>query len=225
MTDMSPARVMTRTYGQFCPVAVSLDVLGDRWTILLLRDMLWAGPQRFNDLADRNPGLSTSVLADRLRSLNHHGLVEQLDEPKRRYVLTPAGERINGVIDSLYEFGIPFVLNAEVTDEMLAYAVADAARNHRLELMDVEEVTTVELMVGTALAVIEIGPGSMRVVPHCPPAATVRTGAEGLAGLMGGMATVAQAEAAGALTIEGDRALAARVMNLFTPSTGATPET
>lgn len=217
MTALSPGSVAERTYAQFCPVAVGLDLLGDRWTILLLRDMLWAGAQRFNDLTDRNPGLSTSVLAERLRSLTRHGLVEQLDEPKRRYVLTPAGEKIDGIIDALYEFGIPFVLQADVTEEMLSYAVADAARKRRTELLDIEDVSALELSVGTAVAIVEIGPGSMRVVDHHPTTTTVRTSADGLAGLLGGMADFGQTEAAGTLTVEGDRAIAERVMNLFTP--------
>ena len=216
MTDTPAAeRTSARTYGQFCPVAVSLDVLGDRWTILLLRDMLWAGAQRFNDLVERNPGLSTSVLTERLRTLSKHGLIEQLDEPKRRYVLTEQGEKITTVIDALYDFGVPFVLGADVTDEMLAYAVADTARSRRLELMDIESVVAVELVVGSGRAVVEIGPGSMAVVGDRPTAATIVTGADGLAGLMGGMADVEQTEAAGAVTITGDRAIATRVLGLF----------
>lgn len=211
----TPTPTASRTYGQFCPVAVSLDVLGDRWTILLLRDMLWAGPQRFNDLVERNPGLSTSVLTERLRSLTSHALVEQLDEPKRRYVLTEQGEKITGVIDALYAFGVPFVVGAEPSDEMVAYAVADTARKRRLELMDVEAVAAVELVIGDARAVIEIGPGSMRVNNDAQPGATIVTGPDGLAGLMGGMADVDQTEAAGLLTITGDRELGRLVMSLF----------
>lgn len=224
MTDTPPVAAAAtsasagRTYGQFCPVAVSLDVLGDRWTILLLRDMLWAGAQRFNDLVERNPGLSTSVLTERLRSLAQHGLVEQLDEPKRRYVLTEAGEKITSVIDALYDFGVPFVIGADVTDEMLGYAVADAARKRRLDLLDIAEVSSVELLVGAGRAIVEIGPGSMRVVDdRHPTVATIVMGPDGLAGLMGGMADVDQTEAAGGLTITGDHAAAVRVMRLFIP--------
>ena len=225
MTDTPPVAAPAsappgRTYGQFCPVAVSLDVLGDQWTILLLRDMLWAGAQRFNDLVERNPGLSTSVLTERLRTLSRHGLVEQLDEPKRRYVLTEAGEKITSVIDALYDFGVPFVVDADVTDEMLAYAVADAARKRRLDLLDIDEVTAVELLVGAGRAVVEVGPGSMRVIDDHPTVATIVMGPDGLAGLMGGMADVEQTEARGGLTITGDHATAARVMGLFTPPAG-----
>ena len=215
MTDTPAApRAAARTYGQFCPVAVSLDV-GDRWTILLMRDMLWAGAQRFHDLVERNPGLSTSVLTARLRTLSKHGLIDQLDEPKRRYVLTEQGEKITTVIDALYDFGVPFVLGADVTDEMLAYAVADTARSRRLELMDIESVVAVELVVGSGRAVVEIGPGSMTVVDDRSTAATIVTGPDGLAGLMGGMADVAQSEAAGLVTITGERDIATTVLGLF----------
>lgn len=216
MTEQHP----TSTYGQFCPIAISLDVLGDQWTILLLRDMLWSGALQFNELVDRNPGLSAEVLTDRLATLERHEIVTQLDEPKRRWVLTDKGKGIEDVITALYGFGIPLVMEAAVDDRMLQYAVADSSRRRRLDLLDVEAVATVELCVGDGCVTVEIGPGSIRVSDQHPPSATVRMGAPELAQLMAGMADYAGHRANGTITVDGDEAAAEQVVNFFLPAAG-----
>jgi DNA-binding HxlR family transcriptional regulator len=65
---------MARTYGQYDPLACALDLVGDRWTLLILRDLL-LGPQRFTDLVERLPGISRALLSARLRDLQAEGLV------------------------------------------------------------------------------------------------------------------------------------------------------
>lgn len=207
-------------YGQFCPIAVSLDVLGDQWTILLMRDMLWSGALRFNELVDRNPGLSELVLTDRLEILGRHGLVKQLDEPKRRWVLTEQGKGIERVISALFEFGIPLVETASVNDNMLAYAVSDSSRRRRLDLLDVEELVAVEVRVGDGRINVEIAPGSIRVSEQQAPSATVTMGPTELAQLMAGQADYAHHRTNGALKVEGDEAAAEQVVNFFTPVGG-----
>ncbi|MEM8706012.1 MAG: helix-turn-helix domain-containing protein [Actinomycetota bacterium] len=207
-------------YGQFCPIAVSLDVLGDQWTILLMRDMLWSGALRFNELVDRNPGLSESVLTDRLRTLEHHGLAEQLDEPKRRWILTEQGKGIEGLVTALFEFGIPLVATATVNDNMLSYAVSDSARRRRLDLLDVAQLVSVEVRVGDGRANVEIAPGSIRVSEQQAPSATVTMGPTALAELMAGQADFAHHRANGAIGVEGDLVAAEQVVNFFTPVGG-----
>ena len=64
---------MRRTYGQFCPVARSLDLLGERWTLLIVRELL-IGPQRYSDLRDRLPGKWSNLLAQRLLDLDEDGV-------------------------------------------------------------------------------------------------------------------------------------------------------
>ena len=58
-----------RTYGQYCSVAKALDVVGDRWTLLIIRELLLQGPCRYTDLKGGLPGIATNLLADRLREL------------------------------------------------------------------------------------------------------------------------------------------------------------
>ena len=61
-----------RQYGQFCPIAKALDVVGDRWTLLIVRELA-ARPCRYTDLRDGLPGIATNLLADRLKSLERRG--------------------------------------------------------------------------------------------------------------------------------------------------------
>jgi DNA-binding HxlR family transcriptional regulator len=94
-------------YGQYCPVARSVEILGDRWTLLIVRDLL-DGKNHFNDLERGLPGIPRAVLADRLRRLQRAGLLERQIEASRRrtrYQLTQAGKELNPVIDALTRWG------------------------------------------------------------------------------------------------------------------------
>lgn len=88
-------------YGQYCPITRAVEVLGERWSILIVRDLL-CGFTRFNDLARGNPRLSRSLLAKRLRQLERAGIVEHVDD---QYVLTEAGEDLRDVVFGLGEWG------------------------------------------------------------------------------------------------------------------------
>ena len=71
---------MSRRYHQYCPVARVLDVIGERWTLLIVRELL-LGPRRFTDLADGLPGIGSSVLTTRLKQLEQTGLVAKRTLP------------------------------------------------------------------------------------------------------------------------------------------------
>ena len=102
---------MTRKYAsqETCPVARTLDIVGDRWTLLVLRD-LSLGHTRFNDLIESCSGISTNLLSDRLKKLDQRGLVERVfysDHPPRaEYRLTEKGHDFGQVIHALYRWGI-----------------------------------------------------------------------------------------------------------------------
>lgn len=95
-------------YGQYCPVAKATEILGDRWTLLIVRDML-TGTCHFNDFERGLPGISRGLLSDRLRRLEQVGIVEKLEMENGRnrtqYQLTKAGEELYPVIDSLLHWG------------------------------------------------------------------------------------------------------------------------
>lgn len=90
-----------KTYGQLCTAALALDIVGERWTLLILRDLL-VGPRRYGELLDAFPGITTNLLAKRLKHLTDVGLIEKSNQG---YVLTDAGRRIEPVILSLAVFG------------------------------------------------------------------------------------------------------------------------
>lgn len=103
---------MAKTYDQPCTIASALDLVGDRWTLLILRELSF-GQQRFTDLRGALPGIASNLLTDRLRDLESRGLVEQheLPAPAARtvYRLTRAGTRIRPVLRSLAQFGLPYL--------------------------------------------------------------------------------------------------------------------
>jgi DNA-binding HxlR family transcriptional regulator len=100
---------MAATYGQFCAVATALDVVGDRWTLLVVRELL-AGPRRYGELTRDLPGIATNLLAGRLRDLEAAGLVATVpgagDGRTRTYRLTDAGAELRPVVEALARFGI-----------------------------------------------------------------------------------------------------------------------
>ena len=97
-----------RTYDHFCLVARALETVGDRWSLLVIRDLL-TGPKRFTDLSDRLGGITPKTLSQRLRELEDAGLVTADREPGRRevrYQLTPSGADLAPVVDALNWWGL-----------------------------------------------------------------------------------------------------------------------
>ena len=96
-----------RTYGQFCPVAVASQVFAERWTPIILRELL-SGSHRFNDIRKGMPLISRTLLAQRLRELEDAGVIAShplRDGRGREYQLTEAGEALRDVVDRLGEWG------------------------------------------------------------------------------------------------------------------------
>lgn len=111
---------------QYCPIARGLDLLGDRWTLLIVRE-LGTGPQRFSDLQRHLPGVAATVLSERLRTMTEHGIVETVpSEPpsrRHRYALGPVGRRALPVLGALVRFGMP-LLEPPSDDEVVRPTLA-----------------------------------------------------------------------------------------------------
>lgn len=108
------------TYGQYCPVARAAEVLGDRWTLLVVRDLL-TGARHFNELERGLPGIPRALLADRLRRLEMTGIVEKHVTGRGRrseYFLTEAGRELQGVINALLVWGARWTLDEPRPDEL-----------------------------------------------------------------------------------------------------------
>ncbi|MEX2542391.1 MAG: helix-turn-helix domain-containing protein [Trueperaceae bacterium] len=108
-------------YGQYCPIARSLEVLGNRWTLLIIRDMLFGGACHFNQLSRGLPRLSRSVLADRLRQLQEAGIIERREKGVERrpgYFPTEAGEDLRPVIETLLKWGASWAFGEPDEEEL-----------------------------------------------------------------------------------------------------------
>jgi DNA-binding HxlR family transcriptional regulator len=122
------SRPTERTYGQYCPIAAGLDLIGDRWTLLMLRE-LSMGDQRFTDLRAALAGIAPNLLTERLRSLQAMGLVTTVELPppaaRSVYRLTSEGRRVEPVLRSVARFGAAY-LSGEPSDTFDAQRVAYA---------------------------------------------------------------------------------------------------
>lgn len=100
---------MAKEYGLPCPVARSLDIIGDRWTLLVIRDLLREGPRKYVELAESLAGIAPNVLSDRLKLLESHGIIErefyEEHPPRAKYKLTKQGRELDLVIEALLQWG------------------------------------------------------------------------------------------------------------------------
>ena len=118
MLDLYFGRV--KDYGQFCPVALGSEVLADRWTPLILREMV-LGSTRFNDIERGLPGISRSLLAQRLKHLERKEVLERKPSPTGRgseYHLTQAGQDLGGVVMALGEWAVRWKLAEPEPEEV-----------------------------------------------------------------------------------------------------------
>ncbi|MEV7140833.1 helix-turn-helix domain-containing protein [Streptomyces tauricus] len=117
---MSPRR----SYDQYCSAARALDAVGDRWTLLIVRELL-AGPRRYTDLHADLPGVSTDVLASRLKDMERDGLTtrRRMPPPGAVYVyeLTGRGRELLPVLQALGEWGAPLLADRRPTDAVRAH--------------------------------------------------------------------------------------------------------
>ena len=107
---------MPKPYNQTCPIARTLDIIGDRWTMLIVRD-LFLGETRFNQFLASSPGLPPKLLADRLKKLLEHGLVQRViysQHPLRaEYGLTEFGLSLRPVMEAIARWGLDHCFEGE----------------------------------------------------------------------------------------------------------------
>ena len=198
-----------RSYGQYCGLARSLEVVGDRWNLLIVRQLL-VGAARYRDLADGLPGIATNLLADRLRDLEASGVIERrLADTGSvvEYALTPWGAELREPIESLIRWSTPLMIRGPEGDafrlEWFSLAVP-ALLDARVK---VRSSVTIGLEVGdepllalrAARSGVDIGPDDGRELQ-----ATVRADAMCILGLAAGALSLTDARALGLVEIEGD---------------------
>ncbi len=114
---------MTQARRSPCPIACTLDLIGDRWTLLIIRDMMFFKKQRFEEFLDSPEGISTNILASRLKSLEQLGLVEKLPysnhSRRMNYQLTERGQSLRPVLKTMIDWGLKNIPDTRTPDTHL----------------------------------------------------------------------------------------------------------
>lgn len=134
-----------KRYGQYCPVARAAEILAERWTLLIIRELLW-GEDRFNAIARGVPRMSPTLLATRLRELQRAGLVQRDvadDEP--RYRLTPAGLELRPLLEQMGAWGVRWIHDLRPDEFDPAMLLVDMRREVRPARLP-EKATAVQLL-------------------------------------------------------------------------------
>jgi len=109
-----------KSYGQLCALAKALDVIGDRWSLLIVRELMLGGPRRYTDLLAGLPGIATNLLASRLRQLEDGGVIRREHAPPpiatTLFRLTERGADLRAVISELGRWGAPLLAEADGDD-------------------------------------------------------------------------------------------------------------
>jgi DNA-binding HxlR family transcriptional regulator/putative sterol carrier protein len=210
-------------YQQYCSLARALDAIGDRWTLLIVRELI-PGPRRFTDLLDGLPGVSRNLLTDRLRALKRDGIIVRLELPapaaRLVYELTADGRELADAIVPLIRWGAGRLGEHESDDSFRPrwLAVAMAGLADREAAKGVNE--TYQYLVGNSAFHFTVDDGSIEVHDgqvH-EPAVVVTTDDETYANLASGTISASSATSTGALTFSGDTRAVRRLRKIFSRS-------
>jgi DNA-binding HxlR family transcriptional regulator len=154
-----------RSYGQYCSIAKALDVVGDRWTLLIIRELLIRGACRYTDLKDGLPGIATNLLADRLRELESAGLIRREEAPPpvatTLFHLTDTGASLLPVVEAIAKWGIASMVAPVDGDQFRGHWFAFPAALF-LEDRDPDgPPVSIELRSSSSPAVIEVSGSSI----------------------------------------------------------------
>jgi DNA-binding HxlR family transcriptional regulator len=209
-----------RSYGQYCGLAQALDLVGERWTLLIVRELLM-GPKRYTDLRTGLPGIASNLLADRLEQLEETGLVrrERLPPPAPAtvYHLTERGRALETAIIELGRWG-GLALGAPDPDQdfRASWFALGMRATFRARLAPARE-TSYEFHIGGETFSFQLAHGEARAQPGTAIAPRFIFGAdaETFLALLGGQLTSAQALSSGAATLEGPRRELDQALRIF----------
>jgi DNA-binding HxlR family transcriptional regulator len=199
-----------RSYGQFCGLARALDVVGDRWNLLIVRELL-PGPLRYNELKTSLGGIATNLLAERLRSLEGNGIVERrLGDVGVLYALTPWGAELREPMEALGRWGAPLLMTGLDGDSFQPRWLVGALPA-LLRGVTATPALEVGFEVEGFLIVLHIDENGPRAVvqPDRQPGTILTAAPEIVIGLTTGAVTIDQAVSAGRL--QGDAEVLGRV--------------
>jgi DNA-binding HxlR family transcriptional regulator len=192
-----------RSYDEYCAVAKSLDVVGDRWTLLIVRELMLRGACRYTDLRNGLPGIASNLLADRLRELERGGVVAREEAPPpiatTLFHLTPRGEELRPVIDGLFRWGMPLMAEQKPDDAVQSHWLAGAMDETLSDQRPDEGPIEIELQTGDQPITVKTSEGTVRarLAPAQNPALTLTGEARPVMGLLLGRLDLEAAQAAG----------------------------
>lgn len=216
-----------KSYNQFCALAFALDAIGERWTLLVIRELL-AGPRRFKDLMEGLPEISTNLLTERLKSLEQDGIIARRVLPPPAgstvYQLTEFGQGLEQAVVELGKWGsrlLPPSLEGLAMPSLGATALAIKAFFHPEQAQHVNEVY--ELHLGREVLQVQVVDGTLRVRQGQMLTADVvlHTEMPVFMGLFAGQLKPDEALAAGLIRVEGDPNGLSRFLTLSSVPTAA----
>jgi DNA-binding HxlR family transcriptional regulator len=186
-----------RSYHQYCSIAKALDVIGDRWTLLVIRELALRGACRYSDLQDGLPGISTNLLADRLRELETAGVVVKR-EPKPPvatpvFELTEHGQGLIPVLKQLMSWGRRYMVTGpEPDDQFRGRWLIWPAERYLTDHLPEQPAEVIQLRADDEPITVEVGSG--RVSAHAgddiPPDATLTGDPQAILALLTGYRTL-----------------------------------
>ena len=200
-----------RTYGQYCGLARASDVVGERWGLLIVRDLL-VRDQRFGDLKRGLPRIPTSVLTNRLKTLEEAGVVQRklLSSPRNTivYTLTEFGRDLEDIVLALGRWGAKLLDEAEPDEIVTAESLVMALRSTYRPEVAGQTSASYELRVGEVVLHAIIDRGTLSVEPgEYPGAQLTITAGPAIRAVMAGELTPTEAVKSGAVSLTGDAGL------------------
>ena len=209
-----------RSYQQYCAVAKALDVVGDRWVLLIVRELLTSGPSRYTDLLMGLPGIATNLLADRLREMEKAGIVRRDEAPPpvatTLFHLTDRGKALNPILEELGRWGAPLMGVPQPGNVFRSHWLVFPFDAYLVDKTPSEPPIAIEIRTGDEPMVVETRDGRVKTrrgTVERPDA--VLTGRPGLIlGLLSGRLDMAEAKNRG-LELTGSQKALRRVLGAW----------
>ena len=161
-----PYSLRVRSYGQYCAIAKALDVIGDRWSLLIVRELLIRGGCRYTDLRAGLPGIATNLLTDRLRGLEQAGIIYREEAPPpvatTLFRLTARGQELDTVLQQMGQWGSPLLAQAPKGDAFRPHWLVLSARRALRDHGPGQPPVAIELRAGEEPVTIEAEAGAIR---------------------------------------------------------------
>ena len=207
-----------KSYGQYCSVAKALDVVGDRWTLLIVRELLTQGPCRYTDLRAGLPGIASNLLSTRLKEMEAAGLITRTAAPPpiatTLFDLTDRGRELKDVLYSLGRWGVDFMVTADGSDAFRSGWFTFATETFLTDTDPAAPEVTIGLSATDAAPVhivVSHGEVELRKGPAPDAGLTLAGDPRHIMGVLSGKLPLDKARAVG-LSVTGDPSLLARAV-------------